>query len=57
MLLTLFSMTILADTLAGTAMAQAPDAGCALPSTPESITGIVVQAESATAPLPKEYLP
>jgi hypothetical protein len=32
MLRTLFSATILAGTLAGSAMAQAPDAGCVLPS-------------------------
>jgi hypothetical protein len=32
MLRTLFSTTILAGALAGTAMAQAPDAGCPLPS-------------------------
>ena len=55
-------------------MAQAPDAGCALPSEPKGIpaaidaaitkeaggwrvTGVVVPAESATAPLLKEYLP
>ena len=37
MLRTLFSVTILAGTLAGTAMPQAPDAGCALPSEPEGI--------------------
>ena len=37
MLRTLFSGTILAGALAGTAMAQAPDAGCALPSEPEGI--------------------
>ena len=37
MLRTLFSATILAGALAGTAMAQAPDAGCALPSEPEGI--------------------
>src|SRR5262245_31741562 len=37
MLRTLFSATILAGALAGHAMAQAPDAGCALPSEPEGI--------------------
>lgn len=37
MLRTLLSATILAGALAGNAMAQAPDAGCALPSEPESI--------------------
>jgi glycerol-3-phosphate acyltransferase PlsY len=94
MLRTLFSATILAGALAGSAMAQAPDAGCPLPSEPKGIpaaiahvwssyalfsdgkqvarginsiqaikeaggwrvTGIMVQAESATAPLPKQYL-
>src|SRR5262249_57883406 len=37
MLRTLFSATILAGALAGHAMAQAPDAGCALPSEPKGI--------------------
>ena len=37
MLRTLFSATILAGALAGSAMAQAPDASCALPSKPEGI--------------------
>jgi hypothetical protein len=37
MLRTLFSATILAGALAGSAMAQAPDASCALPSEPEGI--------------------
>jgi hypothetical protein len=37
MLRTLFSATILAGALAGSAMAKAPDAGCALPSEPEGI--------------------
>ena len=41
MLRTLFSATILAGTLAGTAMAQAPDAGCALPSEPKGIPAAV----------------
>jgi len=113
MLRTLFSAPILAGALAGSVMAQAPDAGCALPSEPEvkarghalleekqpkfhierfgniahlwssyglhsdgkqvarginsieavketggwRVTSIVVQAESATMPLPKKYLP
>ncbi len=34
MLRTLFSATILAGALAGSAMAPAPDSGCALPSEP-----------------------
>src|SRR5437588_1588098 len=37
MLRTLFAATILAGALAGSAMAQVPDAGCALPSEPEGI--------------------
>jgi hypothetical protein len=37
MLRNLFSATILAGLLAGSAMAQAPDAGCALPSEPKGI--------------------
>jgi hypothetical protein len=37
MLRTLFAATILAGALAGSAMAQAPDAGCALPSEPKGI--------------------
>ena len=37
MLRTLVSATILTGALAGSAMAQAPDAGCALPSEPEGI--------------------
>ena len=37
MLRATFVATILAGALAGSAMAQAPDAGCALPSEPEGI--------------------
>ena len=37
MLRTLFAAMILAGALAGTAMAQAPNAGCALPSEPQGI--------------------
>src|SRR5579863_7991726 len=37
MLRSLFLATILAGALAGSAMAQAPDASCALPSEPEAI--------------------
>ena len=37
MLRTLFSVTILAGAIAGSAMAQAPDAGFALPPEPEGI--------------------
>ena len=41
MLRTLFSATILAGALAGSAMAQAPDAGCALPSEPKGIPAAI----------------
>ena len=41
MLRTLFSATILAGALAGTAMAQAPDAACALPSEPKGIPAAI----------------
>src|SRR5207342_395015 len=37
MLRTLFLLTILAGALTDSALAQAPDAGCALPSEPEGI--------------------
>jgi len=37
MLRTLFATTILAGVLAGKAVAQAPDSGCALPSEPEGV--------------------
>ena len=43
MLRTLFSATILAAALAGSALAQAPDAGCALPSEPTPRTGALVE--------------
>jgi len=46
MLRTLFSATILAGGLAGSAMAQAPDAGCALPSEPEGIPAAIDAAIS-----------
>ena len=49
MLRTLFSATILVGTLAGTAMAQGPDAGCALPSEPERIPAAVDAAISGPA--------
>ena len=45
----LFSATILAGTLAGTAMAQAPDAGCALPSEPKGIPAAVDAAITGPA--------
>ena len=41
MLRTLFSATILAGALAGTAMAQTSDAGCALPSEPDGIAAAI----------------
>jgi hypothetical protein len=49
MLRTLFSVTILAGTLAGPAMAQAPDASCALPSKPEGIPAALDAAISGPA--------
>jgi hypothetical protein len=41
MLRTLLSATILTGALAGTSMAQAPDAGCALPSEPNGIPAAI----------------
>ena len=52
MLRTLFAATILAGALAGSAMAQAPDAGCALPSEPEGIPGAIDAA--ITGPMDKD---
>jgi hypothetical protein len=49
MLRRLLSVTILAGTLAGTAMAQAPSAGCALPSEPEGIPAALDAAISGPA--------
>jgi hypothetical protein len=49
MLRTLFSATILAGTLSGSAMAQAPDAGCALPSEPKGIPAAIDAAISGPA--------
>src|SRR5262249_49361197 len=49
MLRTLFSATILAGALAGSAMAQAPDAGCALPSEPKDIPAAIDAAISGPA--------
>jgi hypothetical protein len=51
MLRTLFSATILAGALAGTAMAQAPDAGCALPSEPTPRTGALVERLLSLVPI------
>jgi hypothetical protein len=49
MLRTLFSATILAGALTGSATAQAPDAGCGLPSEPESIPAALDAAISGPA--------
>jgi hypothetical protein len=49
MLRTLFSTTILAGALAGTAIAQAPDAGCALPSEPKGIPAAIGAAINGPA--------
>ena len=49
MLRALFSATILAGALAGSAMAQAPDAGCALPSEPKGIPAAFDAAISGPA--------
>src|SRR5215831_19617671 len=49
MLRTLFSTTILAGALAGTAMAQAPDAGCALPSESKGIPAAIDAAITGPA--------
>src|SRR5260370_37492195 len=54
MLRTLFSGTILAGALAGTAMAQAPDAGCALPSEPKGIPAAIDAARSEERRVGKE---
>src|SRR5947199_10044413 len=49
MLRTLVSATILAGVLAGSAVAHAPDAGCALPSEPEGIPAAIDAAISGPA--------
>ena len=49
MLRALFSATILAGAFAGSAMAQAPDAGCALPSEPEGIPAVLDAAITGPA--------
>jgi hypothetical protein len=49
MLRTLFSAAILAGALAGTAKAQMPDAGCALPSEPSGIAAAIDAAISGPA--------
>jgi hypothetical protein len=46
---TLFLVTILVGALAGSAMAQAPDAGCALPSDPKGIPAALDGAISGPA--------
>src|SRR2546430_5707735 len=48
----LLAATTLAGALAGSAMAQAPDAGCALPSEPEGIPGAIDAA--ITGPMDKD---
>ena len=54
MLSTLFAATILAGALAGSAMAQAPDAGCALPSEPKGIPAALDAA--ITGPADKDFM-
>jgi hypothetical protein len=49
MLRTVFAATILAGALAGSAMAQAPDASCALPSEPKDIPAAFDAAISGSA--------
>ena len=49
MLRTLFAATILDIALAGSAMAQAPNAGCALPSEPKGIPAAIDAAISGPA--------
>jgi len=49
MLRTLISATILAVALAGRAMAEAPDGGCALPSEPEGIPAAIDAAITGPA--------
>src|SRR5437764_8406654 len=49
MLRTILSATVLAGALAGNAMAQAPDAGCALPSEPWGIPAALDAAISGPA--------
>src|SRR5438067_12392944 len=48
----LLAATTLASALAGSAMAQAPDAGCALPSEPEGIPGAI--DADITGPMDKD---
>ena len=49
MLRTLLSATIVAGALAGSAMAQTPDAGCALPSEPKGIPAAIDAAITGPA--------
>src|SRR6476661_1239399 len=49
MLRTLFLLTILAGALTDSALAQAPDAGCALPSEPKGIPAAIDAAISGPA--------
>ena len=49
MLRTLFVLTILAGALTDSALAQAPDAGCALPSEPKGIPAAIDAAITGPA--------
>jgi hypothetical protein len=49
MLRTLFVLTILAGGLTGSALAQTPDAGCALPSDPKGIPAAIDAAITGPA--------
>jgi hypothetical protein len=49
MLRTLFAATILSGALAGSAMAQTPDAGCALPAEPKGIPAAIDAAITGLA--------
>ena len=49
MLRTLFVLSILAGALAGSALAQTPDAGCALPSDPKGIPAAIDAAITGSA--------
>ena len=49
MLRTLFLLTILAGALTDSALAQAPDAGCALPSEPKGIPAAIDAAITGAA--------
>jgi len=57
MLRILLLSTMLAGGLAGSAPAPTVATACGLPADPGAMLGIMWQAESTSAPLPKEYLP